>query len=91
MRLVWRKRAQDDRKRIARYIAEAGNLQAALKLDAEFQTQAQTTVSGMIRHKSGRVPGTHEIVVRPNYVLVYSVTPAQVSILRVLHARQEYP
>lgn len=91
MRLVWRTRAQNDRKRIAQHIMEAGNLQAALKQDAAFEDKARTAVSGTIRHKPGRVRGTHEIVVTPNYVIVYRATKTQISILRVLHARQQWP
>ena len=33
--------------------------------------------------KHGRLPGTREMVVHPNYLVVYRVT--------VLHTRQEYP
>ena len=39
----------------------------------------------------GRVPGTREIVVHPNYIVVYRVEATCVKVLRVLHARQKYP
>ena len=39
----------------------------------------------------GRVPGTREAVVHPNYILVYRVTAEAVEILRLMHARQRYP
>ena len=35
--------------------------------------------------------GTREIVVRPNYVVIYQVTHDAVEVLRVLHAAQEWP
>lgn len=41
-------------------------------------------------YRSGRVPGTREIVVHPNYLVVYQVTE-RIEILAVVHARQEYP
>ena len=41
--------------------------------------------------RPGRVPGTRELVIHPNYVLVYRVGASTVDILRVLHARQQYP
>ena len=34
---------------------------------------------------------TREIVVRPNYVMVYRVAGDVVEVLRVLHAAQQWP
>ena len=44
-------------------------------------------------YKSGRVKGTREIVVRPNYVMVYRVEDdgCTLCVLRVLHAAQQWP
>jgi toxin ParE1/3/4 len=42
-------------------------------------------------YRSGRVPGTREAVVHPNYILVYHVTADAVEIISLVHARQEYP
>jgi len=39
----------------------------------------------------GRVPGTREHVVHPNYIVVYQVGDDVIDILRVLHSRQQYP
>lgn len=41
--------------------------------------------------RPGRVAGTREAVVRPNYLIVYRVGNAAVEVLRVLHARRQYP
>ncbi|MED7666620.1 type II toxin-antitoxin system RelE/ParE family toxin [Pseudomonas moraviensis subsp. stanleyae] len=41
-------------------------------------------------YRKGRSPGTREIVVHPNYVVIYEVTD-RIEILSVLHTRQEYP
>jgi len=35
--------------------------------------------------------GTREIVVRPNYVMVYRITGDLVEVLRVLHTAQHSP
>jgi addiction module RelE/StbE family toxin len=39
----------------------------------------------------GRVAGTREHVVHPNYIVVYQVGNEVIDILRVLHSRQQYP
>lgn len=35
--------------------------------------------------------GTREILVRPNYVMIYRITGDVVEVLRVLHATQQWP
>ena len=35
--------------------------------------------------------GTREIVVRPNYVMVYAIKGDTIAILRVLHTAQQWP
>ncbi len=39
----------------------------------------------------GSVEGTRELVVRPNYIVVYAETVDAVTVLRVLHAAQIWP
>lgn len=41
--------------------------------------------------RRGRVGSTRELVVRPNYLLVYDIDRDTVRILRVLHAAQPWP
>ncbi len=41
--------------------------------------------------RPGRVPGTREVVIRPNYLVVYKVGESVMEVLRVLHARRQYP
>ena len=42
-------------------------------------------------YRRGRVDGTREMVVRPNYLVIYSETQGTVTVLRVLHAAQMWP
>nr|WP_256483837.1 type II toxin-antitoxin system RelE/ParE family toxin [Aliihoeflea sp. 40Bstr573] len=42
-------------------------------------------------YRSGRVAGTREMVVRSNYIVVYAEAERAVTILRVLHAAQQWP
>ncbi len=42
-------------------------------------------------YKPGRVKGTREMVVRPNFIVVYELDGTDVVILNVLHAAQLWP
>lgn len=84
MRLVWRPMAVEDRASIMDYIAQ-DNPGAALELDEEIEAKTDALVSHPKLYKPGRIKGTREMVIRPNYVVVYRETPAEVTILRVLH------
>jgi toxin ParE1/3/4 len=88
--LEWRPMALEDRDAIMDHIAE-DNVAAALKLDAEFEAHADRACKTPTLYKPGRMKGTREIVVHPNYVMVYQVETAAVVILRVLHAAQQWP
>ncbi|MDV3455407.1 type II toxin-antitoxin system RelE/ParE family toxin [Sphingomonas sp. HF-S4] len=41
-------------------------------------------------YRPGRVAGTREAVVHPNYILIYRVSEI-IEIVAVIHARQRYP
>jgi len=42
-------------------------------------------------YRAGRVSGTREMVVRSNYVVIYTEDAYAVTVLRVLHAAQQWP
>ncbi len=88
-RLVWRPLALADRDAIMDYIAEDSPA-AALALDDDFEAKAEQARQPPKLYKTGRVPGTREVVVLPNYVMVYSINGDELTILRVLHARQQW-
>lgn len=92
MKIVWRPMAEADREHIFDYIAE-DNPRAALELDEEFQAKARMAAQNPRLYKPGRVRGTHEIVVRPNYIMVYRTEDGggTLTVLRVLHAAQQWP
>ena len=79
-----------DRDDIMVYIAQ-DNPTAAIDLDLEFEAKAENARLRPKLYKAGRVKGTREIVVRPNYVMIYKVTGDVVEVLRVLHAAQQWP
>ncbi len=78
-----------DRDAIMVFIAQ-DNPTAAIDLDLEFEAKAENARLRPKLYKAGRVKGTREIVVRPNYVMVYRVIGNVVDILRVLHAAQQW-
>ena len=92
MRLVWRPMALADRETIMDYIAQ-DNPAAAIELDDEFEAKAEQARQRPTLYKTGRVRGTREIVVRPNYVMVYRIEDEgdTLAVLRVLQAAKQWP
>jgi toxin ParE1/3/4 len=88
--IVWRSGASADLMAIISYIAER-NPQAAAKLKAAIEDAVVPLAEHPYLYRPGRVSGTREIVVHPNYIVVYRVGLEQVEVVAVLHARQQYP
>ena len=86
----WGHEALNDLVEIIDYI-EQYNPVAAASLHHHISAAAEGLSAIPYGFRLGRVPGTREIVVHPNYLVVYRVGDTSVDILRVLHARQEYP
>lgn len=84
--------ALEDREAIMDFIAK-DNPAAAIELDDEFETKAELAAQRPQLYRAGRVRGTREIVVRPNYVMVYRIEDegSTLAVLRVLHATQQWP
>ncbi len=64
---------------------------AALALDEALEEHAERALANPLLYKPGRVDDTREIVVHPNYIMVYRVEEHQVTIPRVMHAAQKWP
>ena len=90
LRLIWREGARAEAAAILRYVAER-NLAAAERLEAAIHACAERLPEHPYLYRSGRVPGTREAVVHPNYILVYRVTADAVEIVNLMHARRQYP
>ena len=89
MLVEWRPEARADLWEILEYIDER-NSQAADALYAEIERATSALPEHPYLYRLDRVPSTREIVVHPNYLIIYRVTD-QIEIVSVLHARQEYP
>jgi len=88
--LEWRPQARTALLAIVTYIAE-DNPDAAQGPKDEIEAKAKALLTHPKLYKSSRVEGTRELVVRPNYVLVYWEDSRAVTILRMLHAAQQWP
>jgi addiction module RelE/StbE family toxin len=87
--IVWRAEAQADFAAIITYIADR-NPAAASRLAAAIGDTIERCASFPYIYRPGRIEGTREAVVTPNYIVVYSVTD-MIDVVAVLHARQQYP
>lgn len=88
--LEWKAPAVADLMAIVDYISD-DNPDAAQALMEEIQGKVSLLPAHPKRCRRGRVEGTRELVVRPNYIVVYTETTKTVTVLRVLHAAQQWP
>lgn len=88
--LKWEEAARADLKGIADYISDDDS-DAALKLIDEIEAKALMLLDHPRLYRKGRLPGTREMVVRRNYIVVYAETREIVTVLRVLHAAMKWP
>lgn len=88
--LEWREAARADLLAIVDYISD-DNPDAAQRLKDEIEAKAAKLPEHPKLYRPGRVVGTREMIVRPNYLVIYTENARAVTILRVLHAAQQWP
>lgn len=88
--LTWRDSARADLRSIITYISEH-NRPAAARLLERVMACAERLPDFPFVHRPGRILGTREAVIHPNYILIYRVTAEVVEITNVIHTRQQYP
>jgi addiction module RelE/StbE family toxin len=88
--LEWRESARADLLAIVDYISD-DNPEAAQQLTDDIEAKVAKLAEHPKLYRPGRVAGTREMVVRRNYVVIYAEDARAVSILRVLHASQQWP
>jgi toxin ParE1/3/4 len=86
----WSKFAKADFLAILGYISEE-NPAAAWRLKDEIELRIETLPAYPRLYKMGREPGTREMVVLPNYLVIYAESARCITILRILHAAQQWP
>ena len=86
----WRAQASADLEDILSYIADR-NESAAESLNEAIEQATSQLPQHPYLYRLGRADGTREIVVHPNYLVIYRVTSVAIEIVAVVHARQQYP
>ncbi len=82
--------AVSDLMAIVDYISD-DNPDAAQALKEDIEAKTSRLRENPRLYRIGRVEGTREMVVRSNYLVVYAEDARTVTILRVLHAAQQWP
>lgn len=72
------------------FIAE-DNISAADALERRIHQQVDKLADPNFPRRKGRKPGTLELVVHPNYVVVLQQTDSTVTVLNLLHVARQYP
>ncbi|NWA27934.1 type II toxin-antitoxin system RelE/ParE family toxin [Pseudomonas gingeri] len=86
----WTEEATHDLVEIIDFIDERNPL-AAEALHSVILRTVEGLPSAPYLFRPGRVLGSRECVVHPNYLVVYQIGAECIDVLRVLHARREYP
>lgn len=88
--IQWRPQARKSLNKIVLYIAER-NFPAALAMRRRIEDAVLPLSEHPYLFKSGRVPGTREIVAHTNYIVIYRVKADCVEVIDVVHSRQQFP
>lgn len=90
MPVRWSDEAEQDLAQILDFIGQR-NPAAADRMQALFTGAVKNLEDRPLIYREGRVAGTREVVVHPNYDLVYRVAVDALWIVNVLHTARRYP
>lgn len=88
--LIWIPEARSGLQHIVDFVSER-NPDAAGRLQDVIEHAVGLLPLNPYLYRADRVPGTREMVVLPNYIVVYQVAAESIRVLLVLHASQQYP
>ncbi|MES2321473.1 MAG: type II toxin-antitoxin system RelE/ParE family toxin [Pseudomonadota bacterium] len=88
--ILWRAKATADLTTILKFIAERSP-QSAFDLHANIKRAVSQLPKHPHMYRRGRVAGTRELVVNPNYIVVYRISASAIEIVAVMHSRRAYP
>ncbi|MFV0370905.1 MAG: type II toxin-antitoxin system RelE/ParE family toxin [Azonexus sp.] len=90
MIVVWTPEAEQDRTDIWDYIA-ADNPGAAVRMDTLFSDAADRLAKHPKMGKTGKIPGTRELIPHESYRLVYEIDGDTAWVLALVHTARQYP
>lgn len=90
MAVKWTKTALADLGAILEYI-EKDNAERARSFALEIRAKTNALAEFPVIGRPGRVIGTRELVIHPNYIIPYRVRGSVVEVLRVQHAARRWP
>lgn len=90
MTVVWTPEAEQDRADIWDYIA-ADNPGAAVRMDGLFSAAAARLATHPKMGRTGKIPGTRELVPHESYRLVYETDGSTVWVLALVHTARQWP
>ena len=90
MKILWTPEAQQDRADVWDYIA-AKNPQAAARLDELFSDATAQLAAHPMLGRTGKIPGTRELIPYESYRLVYEISDETVWILTLVHTARLWP
>lgn len=90
MRLVWSAPAQDDLRDILSLVA-GHDTAFAENLSTGIQLCVESLADRPYFYPTGRVPGTREALVHPNYGLAYRIGEDSIEVVSVLHTCRQFP
>ncbi|MBY5886118.1 type II toxin-antitoxin system RelE/ParE family toxin (plasmid) [Rhizobium ruizarguesonis] len=93
MKLVWRAKAESDRKKAIQFITDQ-NVGAAISQLDEIERQTDLLIDQPEIDRPGRIDGTRELIIsRTSFIVIYRVRQKikQVEILRLVRGAQKWP
>ncbi|NKL63526.1 type II toxin-antitoxin system RelE/ParE family toxin [Rhizobium leguminosarum] len=93
MELVWRAKAESDRKKAIQFITDQ-NVGAAISQLDEIERQTDLLIDQPEIDRPGRIDGTRELIIsRTSFIVIYRVGQKikQVEILRLVRGAQKWP
>jgi toxin ParE1/3/4 len=69
----------------------AFNAEAAVDFQLEIERKINLLSKVPEMGRTGRVEGSRELILSPNYILVYTLRESTIDLIRFLHTRQQYP